>query len=67
MSSCDIGLTVSQNFSFLFIAARLRILKSCGNAMQSSGDIGGNNTEMEIMENFVRSLVEGWRYQGWPG
>ena len=24
----------------------------------------GNVTEMEIMENFVRSLVEGWRYQG---
>ena len=25
---------------------------------------GGNVTEMEIMENFVRSLVEDWRYQG---
>ena len=27
---------------------------------------GGNSnvTEMEIMENFVRSLVEDWRYQG---
>ena len=31
---------------------------------EAGGGGGGNVTEMEIMENFVRSLVEGWRYQG---
>ena len=40
------------------------MLSACGYAMQSSGEVGGNDTEMEIMENFVRTLVEGWRYQG---
>ena len=31
---------------------------------EGSEGSGGNVTEMEIMENFVRSLVEDWRYQG---
>ena len=33
-------------------------------AVGGEGGSGGNVTEMEIMENFVRSLVEDWRYQG---
>ena len=32
---------------------------------ESGGGGGGNVTEFEIMENFVRSLVDDWRYQGW--
>ena len=35
-----------------------------GEEGEGSGGDGGNVTEMEIMENFVRSLVEDWRYQG---
>ena len=32
---------------------------------EAGGGGGGNVTEFEIMENFVRSLVDDWRYQGW--
>ena len=35
-----------------------------GEAEAEAAGGGSNVTEMELMENFVRSLVEGWRYQG---